>query len=252
MIRKFRFVFLLIFILSFQACSINSDSIKSIAQTNSATQIEEYKIEVLKLLLKYKEKLDLRNPYSYSKELSSNINHEIHAKKDYINLIQDGKKLESYKEYLHYAFLTEDVKNRSDFLILGMYKLMYQAFSLHKGHKFIATQYNKEDMLKLYEYLQVIRWKIRTNKDNHGNYLFKTWQNNWQLELASKDMSDLNVINDLKYIKENKESIFDHSNFSFEIIISDMLVNIEHILRKINIEPYEMGISAIKSFVFIL
>ncbi len=251
-LKHVKLFFMVILILSFQACSFNSESIKTIAQTNSASQIEEYKSEVLKLLLEYKKKLDLRNPYTFNKKLSANINHQIRTKQNYINIIENGKKLKSSKEYLYYAFLEKEVRNRNDFLILGMYKLIYNAFSLQKGHKFIASQYNKEDMLKLYEYLQIIRWKVRTNKDKNGQYLFKTWQNNWQIELENSDLSDLNIIKQLRYIKEKKETIFDHSNFSFEIIISNMLVNIEHILKKINVEPYEVSISAIKSFVFIL
>lgn len=250
-LKQLRLWLIVVLILSFQAC-VSTTSIKSMAQTNSASQIEEYKSEVLKLLLVYKEKLDLRNPYSYNKKLASNINHQISTKQDYINIIQDDKKLKNYKEYLHYAFSKNDIRNRNDFLILGMYKLIYQAFAYENNHTFAASQYDKRSMIKLYETLQVIRWKVRTNKDKHNQYLFKTWQNNWQLELENSDTSDLNIIKQLKYIKSNQETIFDHSNFSFEINISNMLVNIEHILRKINVEPYEMGLSAIKSFVFIL
>jgi hypothetical protein len=250
-LKQLRVLLFIVLIFSFQAC-VSTSSIKSIAQTNSASQIEEYKSEVLKLLLKYKEKLDLRNPYSYNKDLASNINHQIRSKQDYINIIQDGKKLKTSEEYLYYAFSENEIRNRNDFLILGMYKLIYEAFAYSNNHTFAATQYDKSSMIKLYETLQVIRWKVRTNKDKNNQYLFKTWQNNWQLELENSDLNDLNIIKQLKYIKNNQESIFDHSNFSFEILISSMLVNIEHILRKINIEPYEMGISAIKSFVFIL
>lgn len=251
MINKLKFLVLVIFILSFQSC-VSTNSIKGIAQTNSASQIEEYKNEVLRLLVKYKQKLDLRNPYSFNKKLASNINHQINTRQNFINIIQDGKKLTSYKQYLHYSFSDEEVRNRNDFLILGIYKLIYKAFKLEEEHTFIASQYNKEDMLKLYKYLQIIRWKVKTNRDKNGQYLFKTWQNNWQLELENSDLTDLNVIKELRYIKNKKETIFDHSNFSFEIIISNMLVNIEYILKKINVEPYEVGMSAIKSFVFIL
>lgn len=89
-LKQLRVLLFIVLIFSFQAC-VSTSSIKSIAQTNSASQIEEYKSEVLKLLLKYKEKLDLRNPYSYNKDLASNINHQIRSKQDYINIIQDGK-----------------------------------------------------------------------------------------------------------------------------------------------------------------
>ena len=123
---------------------------------------------------------------------------------------------------------------------------------MDKNHQFTAVQYNKQEMLVLYEYLQVVRWKIKTAKDNKSEYLFKTWQNNWQLELAKRYDGDFNIINDLTYIKENKESVFDSSNFSFEIVLSRIIANVEHTLRKINVEPYEMGVSALKGFIFIL
>lgn len=251
-LKQFGLLFLFSFIFLFQACSVNQNTIKSIAQTNSASQIEENKNDLLKYLLKYKEKLDLRNPYNYNKNINKDIINQIRTQQDYINLIQDGKKLTTYKQYFYYAFLEDEVKNRNDFLILGMYKLIYKAFSLEKDLQIAALQYSKYDMLKLYEYLQVLRWKIRTSKDKNGLYLYKTWQNNWQLELLHKNNSDLNIIKSLSYIKSNKESIFDHSNFSFEILISEMLINIEHSLRKINVEPLEMSISALKSFVFII
>ena len=56
----------------------------------------------------------------------------------------------------------------------------------------------------------------------------------------------------MTYIKENKESVFDSSNFSFEIVLSRIIANVEHTLRKINVEPYEMGVSALKGFIFII
>jgi len=250
--KTFKIVFLMVFILLFQACSINQDTIKSIAQSNSASEIAQYKNEVLKYLISYKKKLDIRNPNSYNKALSKNINLQISQNQNYIPVIQNHKKLENYNEYLHYAFSKEDIKNRNDFLIIGLYKMIYSVYRLEKSHQFVAMQYNKASMLKLYEYMQVIRWKIRTAKDLKGNYLFLTWQNNWQLELMKKDRSDLNIIKDLKYIKSNKETLFSPSNFSFEVLLSKMIVNIEYSLKKINVEPYEMSLSAIKSFVFII
>lgn len=250
-LKQLKMVFVFVLIFSFQGC-VSTNSIKSIAQTNSASQIEEYIDSILKDLVLYKEKLDLRNPNAFNKAISLDIKEEILKKQDYINIVQDGKKLSTYNQYLHYAFSKNDVKNRNDFLILGIYKLIHQSLLLYENHQFTAMQYNKHDILRLYEYLQIVRWKIKTNKDENGNYLFNTWQNNWQLELERKDLTDLNIIKELEYIKTNKETIFDHSNFSFENLISVMLRDVEHILKKINIEPYEMSFSAIKSFVFIL
>jgi hypothetical protein len=239
-------------VLFFNGCSFNKDSIKSIAQTNSAIEIIKYKNEITSSLLEYKKKLDLRNPNSYNKLLAKNIAYQVESNQNYINILQDGKKLKTYDEYLHYAFSNERIENRNDFLIIGLYKLIYKAYGLEDTHKFTALEHNKYELSKLYKYLQVLRWKIRTQKDMNGNYLFNTWQNNWQLELLSKDTSDLNIIKELAYIKENKETIFTHSNFSFELLFSRILLNVEYTLRKINIEPYAMSTSAIRSFIFIL
>lgn len=251
--KKIRNLLLLtFFIFLFQGCAVSQNSIQSIAQTNSATQIANFRSEVLKDLSEYKKKIDLRNPYAYNKDLAKNIYFQIDTKQDYINMIQDGYKLETANEYLFYAFSQEKIKNRNDFLIIGMYKLIYKAFSLHNEHQFAASAYNKKYMQELYTYLQVIRWKVRNNKDFENKYLFVTWQNNWQLEAQKKNITDLNKIKESKYIKSNEENIYSHSNFSFETLLERMLVNVKYSLRKIDVEPYEMGASALKSFVFII
>lgn len=248
-----RLIYVLLFItLFFQGCSFNQSSIKSVAQTNSASEISSYKNQILDSLVKYKNKLDIRNPQSYNKSIKYEIINQIKSNKNYIHLKYEGKKLHSYNSYFHYAFLKDEVLDRNDFLILGLYKLIYNAYSLDETHQFTAMQYNKQKITKLYEYLQVLRWKIRTSKDKNNNYLFKTWQNNWQLELLNKKDIDINTINELKYIKSKKESLFSNSNFSFEVLLSKMINNVEYTMHKINIEPYEMSFSAIRSFVFIL
>lgn len=251
-LKLFHYILLLVLVFTFQACSVNKDTLQSVAQTDSASQIVEFKNETLDLLVKYKKKLDIRNPNSFNRALAKNVYFQINTNQNYINIIQNKVKLKTSQEYLHYAFSKDEVKNRNDFLIIGLYKLIYNAYNLKEEHHFTSLQYNKSEMLKLYQYLQVIRWKIRTSKDNKNQYLFNTWQNNWQLELMKKDDSNLNIIKDLKYIKSKKESIYDSSNFSFENIISEILVNIKHTLKEINVEPYDMSISAIKSFVFII
>ncbi len=244
--------FIIVFVLLFQGCSFTKQNIQSIAQSNSATEISKYKNETIFSLLEYKKKLNLRNPNSYNKTLSKEITNQIQTNQDYINILQDGKVLKSYDDYLHYAFSEKDINNRNDFLIIGLYKLIYKAYGLEESHKFTALQHNKFELSKLYKYLQIIRWKIRTQKNAKGEYLFNTWQNNWQIELLQKDNSDLNIIKELKYIKSNDETLYSPSNFSFEILLSRILLNVEYTLRKINIEPYAMSTSAIKSFIFIL
>ena len=251
-LKKVQIIFLICLSILFQACTMPTGNIESIAQTNSATQIEEYKKEILKSLIEYKKRLDLRNPNAYNKQIDASLEQQIIKNQDYINLLKDGKKLNTYDEYLYYAFSKQNVKNRNDFLIIGLYKLIFKAYSMDKEHQFTAMEYNKYELQKLYEYLQVVRWKIRVDKNDKGEYLFNTWQNNWQIELAKKYNGDYNIINNLEYIKSNKESIYGYSNFSFEIILSKMITDVEHTLRKINVEPYEMSISALTGFVFIL
>lgn len=243
---------LTLFIFLFQGCTINQSTLSSAVQTNSASLVASYRNEILKDLKEYKKKLDLRNPYAYNQKLSKSIYSQIESRQDYINIIQDGYKLETANEYLYYAFTQNDIENRNDFLIIGMYKLIYKAFGLENKHQFIASQYNKKYMQELYTYLQVIRWKIRENKDFNGQYLFKTWQNNWQLELMKKNHNDLNIIKNLEYIKNKKESIYSHSNFSFEILMERILLNVKYSLRQVDVEPYELSISAIRSFAFII
>ena len=249
LVKIFAIVCLVLF---FTGCGFSKQNIQSMARTNSSSEIVKYKNEITTSLLKYKKKLDLRNPNSYNKKLSKNIKYQIQTNQDYINILQNGKKLKTYDEYLYYAFKDEEISNRNDFLIIGLYKLIYKAYSLDDKHKFTALEHNKYELSKLYKYLQVLRWKIRTQKDINNNYLFNTWQNNWQLELSHKNQNDLNIIKNLEYIKTNKETIFSHSNFSFEVLLSRILLNVEYTLRKINIEPYEMSTSAIRSFIFIL
>ena len=240
------------FIISFfQGCT-TQNSIQSAMQTTSAAQVGMYKDQIIEDLLKYKKKLDLRNPYSYNKSLSDDLTKQIKTNKDYINIIQDEIKLKTANEYLYYAFTKANIENRNDFLIIGLYKLIYKAYNLQEPHQFAAIQYNKKYMQELYTYLQVIRWKIRTKKDFNDNYLFTTWQNNWQIEFMKKDIDNLNEIRNLEYIKANKETILDHSNFSFENLMTKMLLNVRYTLKKINVEPYDMSISALKSFIFII
>lgn len=223
-----------------------------IVQTSAATEIDKYKTSVLDDLKTYKHKLDLRNPYSYNPELSKKILTEINKSKNTISLYQNGNKLVSENEYLHYAFLPEKIQYRNDYLILGMYKLIYKAYDLETGHKVTAMEYSARYMQELYKYLQVIKWKVRTNKDSAGQYLFLTWQNNWQVELMKHPALDLNAIKEISYIKDRRENIFDHSNFSFEMLLNRMLINVKYSLEEADIEPMDLSVSALKTFIFII
>ena len=121
------FIFVSIF---FQACAFKKSSLKSLAQSNSASQIEEYKAEILESLINYKNKLDLRNPSAFNKDIKEDIINEISINQDYIHIIQDGVKLETYEDYFYYAFSEKNINNRNDLLILGMYKLIFKAYAM--------------------------------------------------------------------------------------------------------------------------
>lgn len=54
MTKLLQLIFLIILLFFMQACSLSQSEIKSIAQTNSASQIESFKTEVLKDLILYK------------------------------------------------------------------------------------------------------------------------------------------------------------------------------------------------------
>ena len=65
--KEVQILFLISLSILFQACTMPTKNVESIAQTNSASQIEEYKKEILKSLIEYKERLDFGNPIDTSK-----------------------------------------------------------------------------------------------------------------------------------------------------------------------------------------
>ncbi len=240
--------------LSFTACNqdtFNSNTLKSIVQSNSAAQIVEYKQSILRHLVEYKNTLDAKNPNSYNKALQEEIRNQIKNEQNYINIIQDKKKLVHFDDYFYYAFSPKKVKNRNDFLILGLYKLIYESYNLDETHKFTAISYDAERLKKLYKYLQVVAWKVRNTKDNNGNYLFKTWQKDWQIRLEKEYRGDLNIINSYDSVKSKSESVLGQSFFTFEVLIEKMISDVEYTLIKVNIEPQKIGFDVAKAFLFL-
>lgn len=246
------YVLLITVTLLTQGCTINQDTFSKLAQSSSATEINKYKTSLIEDLKHYKRKLDLRNPAAFDRQLAPQIYAQLSNHQDTITLEINGKKLLNENEYLHYAFAEGPIKHRNDLLILGLYKVVFKAYKLADGHKFIAFQYDANALQELYQYLQVVRWRIRTKTDNKGHYLFVTWQNNWQLELQRKAPQDLNFIHQLEYIRNHRETIYDHSNFSFETLMTRMLLNVKYSLEETNIEPLELSVNALKTFVFII
>ena len=237
-------------VLLLSSCASFQEDVKSVLQTSKASIIKDDYKTVQTLLIDFKKKLDERNPTQYSKRYENRI-YELINKDDASFLLKHKNMvLEDYKEYLQLAFSKDDIFLRNDYLILGLYYLVYSSYELKDGHKITALQYNREKLNRLYKNLQIIKWKIKTNKDQKGNYLFLTWQNNWQIELEKKvkrgEKLSYDEIQKLKFIKEQKETILDPSNFSFEVILSKMIHRVENSLKSLGDEPKELSLTAIR------
>lgn len=253
-----KYIFLMILFLSLlTGCAKPKEKIQEFLETDSATQVREDYKSILENLVLFKVKLDKRNPNEYDKKLSNQIFQEIRTNQNNIRIKINNTFLIKYDEYFKFAFDNNPhIKNRNDFLILGMYKLTYEAYDLDKGHQLTALTYDNEKLQKLYYYLRALKWRIKTAKNDNKEYLFLTWQKNWQIELERKinagDLPSWEMIESLKYIKEKKESIFEPSNFSFEILLSKMIFDVKHTLKNIGEEPIDISIEALKGLVFFI
>lgn len=240
----------------FSGCVSTQDRIESLLQTSAATVIKNDYKNIAQQLIVFKDKLDKRNPKSYDKELAPLMYTQINELENKINLKYGSNEIGSYKEYLQIAFSKTDIQNRDDYLILGMYKLMYDAYDIQDGHRVSAFSYNEEKLQRLFHNLQILKWKIKTAKDLKEEYLFLTWQNNWQIELEKRvrkgEKPTFEELQNLEYIKNNKESLFSSSNTSFEVILTQMIQHVKNSLETLGVEPVDMGIEAIKSvFIFL-
>jgi len=256
MAKYFGMITLIIVSLFFSSCVPTKDEVKSVFQTNSATSIKNDSKDLLKLLVKFKKKLDKRNPNNFSKKLESKINKTIKTENKKLYLRYKDNVLKNYKDYLQIAFSKGEVFPRNDYLVLGLYYLIDSSYEMDDGHRLTALQYDKIKLSKLYKNLQIIKWKIKVDKDLNEDYLFLTWQNNWQIQLEKKlknnEKLSLDEIKMLKAINENTETMFDSSNFSFEVILTQMLDRVGDSLRALGEEPQNLSIGALRSvFLFL-
>lgn len=243
-------------LLLFSGCLPKQDTVKSAFQTNSASSIKKDYKEVSEFILTFKEKLDLRNPDSYSKKRADKINSMIkNLDKNYAIQFNEIV-LEDYKDYLQIAFSKDAIANRNDYLVLGLYYLVYELYELEDGHKLSAFSYDEKKLQKLYKNIQILNWKLKTARDLEENYLFLSWQNNWQVELEQierkKGSINIEDIKNLKYIKNKKESLYSPSNFSFEILLTKMSDKVAQSIKATGSEPENLSISAIKSIFLFL
>lgn len=243
-------------VLLLTSCTSLQKDIKSIAQTSKASNIKDDYLIIQNLLKDFKTKLDKRNPTQFNKNHQRNIYSLFKSQNKSFYIRYDNLVLKNYKEYLQLAFDKNDINNRNDFLVLGLYYLLYYGYNIEEGHKVTALQYDKERLSKAHKNLQIIRWKLKSTKDLNDKYLFLTWQNNWQIELEKKVLNgeklSFEEIQKLKFIKEQRESLFDPSNFSFEVILSKMIHRVENSLKAMGQEPKELSISAIRGMFLFL
>jgi hypothetical protein len=250
------FVALLSFFFLLNGCT-HQEKLSKTLQSTGATQLKHDFKKINEHLLTYKEKLDSRNPTAFSKTSKMTITYEISQERNTLSITYNGKKLKTYDDYLRVAFDTSaNVPERNDFLIIGLHKLICETYQIDKGHQFTTLSYQQEAFKKLYYYLEVIKWKIRTTKDKEGNYLFITWQNNWQIELEQKlkqgAIPSWEMLQNLPSIQQKRETLLDASNPNFEIILNHMIAHVKNSARIVGDEPVDVGISAMLSLVFFL
>lgn len=247
----------LLSILLFFGCSTHQEKLGEVLQSHGAATLRRDFKKISECLVTYKEKLDLRNPKAFSKESAYTITQAILNSHNTLRITHDGIMLKTYDDYLRVAFSKNpNVPDRNDFLVIGLHKLLRETYQIDKGHQITTLAYQQEAFKRLYYYLEVIKWKIRTAKDTNDNFLFITWQNNWQIELHEKMKKGINptweILTNLPSIKSGKESLFDHSNPNFEILLNQIIAHVKNSARTIGDEPVDIGLNAMISFVLFL
>ncbi|MEA3553511.1 MAG: hypothetical protein U9R39_03790 [Campylobacterota bacterium] len=242
----------------FTGCTSSSSGVKKIFQTDDSSYLQTNYSNIVTLILQYKIKLDKRNPSAYNKQLNNQLVKAIKSSQNNIVLYtQESKVLINYVDYFNYAFDTsKNIKNRNDYLIVGMYKLVHNIYLMNKNHKFTSYEYDLKKLQKGHKNLQILRWKINNTKDKNGKYLFYTWQQNWQIELENQynknGYIDYVGIKNLKYLKNKKESLFNPSNSSFNMVINKIIFNLENSISILDMTPEELTKEILKSAMFII
>jgi len=252
MIKKFVKTLVLIFLLfGVNGCSTKEDKsfVKSIFQTNGASAVREHTDILLKSIVKYYEKLNKRNPSYYSKENFKVIINQIQNNKNSVTLPLLAKKSNaSYKDYLNIAFSESYVKNRNDYLIAGIYKMLYWAYTIDRTHTVTTMQYDVEKIQEANKMMQVIQYRIQTSRNKDGNYLFLTWQRAWQIEVLKK----INKNQKIDLEKYSQKELLYPSNMSYQMISSNMIFTLQETLRYLGVEATNLSAQAIKSvFIFL-
>ena len=253
---KLIYFYLLLTLFLFVGCASSQNKVEEFFQTDNATNLKKDYVAIINILQKYKIKLDKRNPQNYDKQLSYRIYDELKNSTNALFLKEDGKYIDNFQDYLKLAFSTQDIKNRNDYLILGLYKQIYQAYDKNKGSKITAFGYDSKKLKALYYTLSVVNWKIQDKRNENGEYLYLTWQNNWQVELHKRllngEKPSWKLLQDLDYIKNKKETLFSSSNMNFEALMREMLYRVKNSLELLGQEPLDVSLEAMKSLILFL
>lgn len=242
---------ILILLLSITGCSTKEDYsfVKSIFQTDGASAVNAHVDTLREELLKYKIKLNKRNPNYYSKKTSKTITNEIKNSTDNLTLkLLKNKTNATYKDYLNIAFSPKHVTNRNDYLIVGIYKLFYWAYAIERSHTITTMQYDTKKLQKANKMMQIIQYRIQTAKDIDSNYLFITWQRPWQIEVLKK----INGNKKIDLDKYTKKQLLYHSNMNFQVISSGMIFTLQDTLKFLGAEVTNLSKSTIKSILIFL
>ena len=162
-------------------------------------------------------------------------------------LLNDKKNV-SYKDYLNIAFARYYVKNRNDYLIAGIYKMLYWAYEVDRSHTITTLQYDVKKIQEANKMMQIIQYRVENEKDTKGNYLFLTWQRQWQIDVLNSIYSH-QVIDINKY---EKEILIQPSNMNYRVTTEGMIFTLQESLRYLGEESTNLGTSAIKSVFFFI
>ena len=223
--------------------------VHAVFQSNGASIVREHTIVLQRLLLRYYDKLNKRNPRYTTKLESIPVVYDINNRTNNATLpLLNDKKDATYKDYLNVAFSREHVKNRNDYLIAGIYKMFYWAYSIDRPHTVTTLQYESEKIQEANKMMQIIQYRVENEKDVHGNYLFLTWQRQWQIDVLKSIYT--NKVVDLN--KYKKEELIKSSNMNFRITSEGMIFTLQESLRYLGAESTNLGTAAISSvFMFL-
>lgn len=248
MTKKFIQVFFFILLLvSLNGCS--TKDVHAVFQTNGASIVREHTTVLQTLLMRYYEKLNKRNPRYTTKIQSIPVIYDINNRTNNATLpLVEDKEGVTYKDYLNVAFSRKNVKNRNDYLIAGIYKMMYWAYTIERSHTLTTMQYDVEKMQEAHKMMQIIQYRVENEKDVKGNYLFLTWQRQWQINVLKSIYSNKKV--DMNAYE--KEKLIRPSNMNFRILSEGMIFTLQESLRYLGEESTRLGTAAIKSvFIFL-